>query len=195
MLYSKALVHQGSNFVEDVRNFVLVFYSLSQLHLPSARHDGSFWHPGDKKRSTFNGKALPFTVFLLEVRGDCAMRKEVFQFPGWRDKQGCCHLCLCKPIEIRNFESCKAFDPLDHFTLLQSISNSGIDINELFQTPGLDKQTISFGLASHCGLGRGSRFYGQRFSQFNCLWKTLAWQQCQRKGEKFVPQNSKLLQD
>ena len=178
---------------------MLGILSLSFIHLanctwPSARHDGSFWHPGDKKRSTFNGKALPFTAFLLEVRGDWAMRKEVFQFHGWRDKQGCCHLCLCKPIEIRNFESCKAFDPLDHFTLLQSVSNSGIDINELFQTR-TDKQTVSFGLASHCGLGRGSRFYGQCFSPFNCLWKTLAWQLCQRKGEKLVPQNSKLLQD
>ena len=52
-----------------------------------------------------------------------------------------------------------------------------------------------FGLASHCELGRGSRFYRQCFSPFNCLWKSLAWQQCQRKGEKLVPQNSKLLQD
>ena len=39
-----------------------------------------------------------------------------------------------------------------------------------------------FGLASHCGLGRGSRFYRQCFSPFHCLWKSLAWQQCQRKG-------------
>ena len=46
------------------------FIHLANCTWPSARHDGSFWHPGDKKRSTFNGKALPFTAFLLEVRGD-----------------------------------------------------------------------------------------------------------------------------
>ena len=198
---SLCAVFQSTGCIKGVTlSKMLGILSWSFIHLanctwPSARHDGSFWHPGDKKRSTFNGKALPFTAFLLEVRGDWAMRKEVFQFPGWRDKQGCCHLCLCKPIEIRNFESCKAFDPLDHFTLLQSISNSGIDHQWIVSNTRTDKQTISFGLASHCGLGRGSRFYGQCFSPFNCLWKSLAWQQCQRKGEKLVPQNSKLLQD
>ena len=62
------------------------FFYLANCIWPSARHDCSFWHPADKKRSTFNGKALPFTAFLLEVRGNWAMRKEVFQFPGWRDK-------------------------------------------------------------------------------------------------------------
>lgn len=139
------------------------FIHLANCTWPSARHDGSFWHPGDKKRSTFNGKALPFTAFLLEVRGDWAMRKEVFQFPGWRDKQGCCHLCLCKPIEIRNFESCKAFDPLDHFTLLQSISNSGIDINELFQTPGLTSKQFLLDWLHIVDLGVAADFMGNVF--------------------------------
>ena len=40
------------------------FIHLANCTWPSARHDGSFWHPGDKKRSTFNGKALPFTAFF-----------------------------------------------------------------------------------------------------------------------------------
>ena len=139
------------------------FIHLANCTWPSARHDGSFWHPGDKKRSTFNGKALPFTAFLLEVRGDWAMTKEVFQFPGWRDKQGSCHLCLCKPIEIRNFESCKAFDPLDHFTLLQSISNSGIDINELFQTPGLTSKQFLLDWLHIVDLGVAADFMGNVF--------------------------------
>ena len=139
------------------------FIHLANCTWPSARHDGSFWHPGDKKRSTFNGRALPFTAFLLEVRGDWAMRKEVLQFPGWRDKQGCCHLCLCKPIEIRNFESCKAFDPLDHFTLLQSISNSGIDINELFQTPGLTSKQFLLDWLHIVDLGVAADFLGNVF--------------------------------
>ena len=139
------------------------FIHLANCTWPSARHDGSFWHPGDKKRSTFNGKALPFTAFLLEVRGDWAMRKEVFQFPGWRDKQGCCHLCLCKPIEIRNFESCKAFDPLDHFTLLQPISNSGIDINELFETPGLTNKQFLLDWLHIVDLGVAADFLGNVF--------------------------------
>ena len=91
------------------------------------------------------------------------MRKEVFQFPGWRDKQGCCHLCLCKPIEIRNFESCKAFDPLDHFTLLQSISNSGIDINELFQTPGLTSKQFLLDWLHIVDLGVAADFMGNVF--------------------------------
>ena len=28
-----------------------------------------------------------FPAYLVEVRGDWAMRKEVFNFPGWRDKK------------------------------------------------------------------------------------------------------------
>ena len=91
------------------------------------------------------------------------MREEVFQFPGWRDKQGCCHLCVCKPIEIRNFESCKAFDPLDHFTLLQSISNSGIDINELFQTPGLTNKQFLLDWLHIVDLGVAADFMGNVF--------------------------------
>ena len=70
---------------------------------------------------------------------------------------------LCKPIEIRNLESCKAFDPLDHFTLLQSISNSGIDINELFQTPGLTSKQFLLDWLHIVDLGVAADFMGNVF--------------------------------
>lgn len=33
----------------------------------------------------------------------------MFNFPGCRDKQGCCHLRKCKPEELRNCETDKAY--------------------------------------------------------------------------------------
>ena len=88
---------------------------------PSKRHDGTPWSPQDSKRKQKSSAAMPFPAYLVEVRGDCATRKEVFNFPGWRVKKGCCHLCKCKPEEMRDFESHKAhgktsplyFDGLD----------------------------------------------------------------------------------
>ena len=134
-------------------------------------------------------------LFYLKWEVIGLWERKFSNFPGWRDKQGCCHLLLVQTnwnSKLWKLQGIWSFGPF-HFVAIHFqfwhwhqwiVSNTRTD-----------KQTISFGLASHCGLGRGSRFYGQCFSPFNCLWKSLAWQQCQRKGEKLVPQNSKLLQD
>ena len=99
------------------------------------RHDGKPWAAdGDTKRSKKSSALFP--AFLVEVRGDWAMRKEVFSFPGWGDKKGCCHLCTCKPEELRNFESDRSHEKLPHYTLMSSILEAEGSTNELFQSPG-----------------------------------------------------------
>ena len=179
---------------------MLGILSLSFIHLtnctwPSARHDGSFWHPGDKKRSTFNGKALPFTAFFTWSQRWLGYEKRSFPISWMARQTRMLPFVLVQTnwnSKLWKLQGIWSFGPF-HFVAIHFqfwhwhqwiVSNTRTD-----------KQTISFGLASHCGLGRGSRFYGQCFSLFHCLWKSLAWQQCQRKGEKLVPQNSKLLQD
>ena len=77
----KALVHQRQNFVKDAGNHCLVFHFLANAVWPSRRHDGTPWSPQDSKRRKKSLFAMAFPAFLVEVRGDWAMRKEVFNFP------------------------------------------------------------------------------------------------------------------
>ena len=139
------------------------FSHLANCTWPSARHDGSFWHPGDNKRSTFNGKALPFTAFLLEVRGDWAMRKEFVQF-SWMARQTrmlpFVHVQTNWNSKLWKLQGIWSFGPF-HFV---AIHFQFWHWHQWIVFKHQDWQTNNvFGLASHCGLGRGSRFYRQCF--------------------------------
>lgn len=65
---------------------------------PSARHDGSAWRQSGRKRKMAHGK-LPLRAALVEVRGDWVMFAEVFKFPHFDLKTGCCWLCHTTPAQ------------------------------------------------------------------------------------------------
>jgi hypothetical protein len=75
--------------------------------MPSSRHDGKPWKADDVARSKKGGSALGFVAGLLQVRGDWAFYKEVFEFPGWQSKQ-CCWRCCANnaPGEAGDFRIC-----------------------------------------------------------------------------------------
>ena len=139
------------------------FIFLANAVWPSRRHDGTPWSPQDSKRRQKSLSAMAFPAFLVEVRGDWAMRKEVFNFPGWRDKKGCCHLCKCKPEEMRDFESHKAHERLPHYTLMGWILETEGSINELFKTPGLTSAQFLLDWLHIVDIGIASDFLGNLF--------------------------------
>ena len=106
---------------------------------PPARHDGLPWTTADKYRKKLASSPLGYSGFLIEVRGDWAMRKEIFAFPGWRDKVGCCHLCKCTPQNCHEYDSQASWrsQPLGHWELMHRILDKGLPLNGLFACPGL----------------------------------------------------------
>ena len=139
------------------------FISLATGVWPCCRHDGAEWQLTDIKRKKKAKQPLNLQGFLVEVRGDWAMRKEVFQFPGWRDRDGCCHLCQCKPPDMRDFESCRPFQPLDHYSLMATIAQTHGGVNELFKTPGLTSKQFLLDWLHIVDLGITCDFLGNLF--------------------------------
>ena len=75
--------------------------------MPSVRHDGKPWLAGDAWRQKRQEKAIGIKAALAEVRGDWAMYKEVFRFPGWRAKPSkfICWNCPCLMRNLREVRS------------------------------------------------------------------------------------------
>ena len=83
---------------EKTFDAILAVFAWSMQHaaagfMPTCRHGSSAWQPADKARAKISGSPLGVCAYL--VRGDWAMRKDVFGFPGWRENSGICHVCHC----------------------------------------------------------------------------------------------------
>ena len=71
--------------------------------LPRCRHDGAaFWKSDQKRKKLYENKDYELGVrgTLVEVRGDWKMYKEIFKFPAWNQKVGCCWRCKATPAEV-----------------------------------------------------------------------------------------------
>lgn len=62
---------------------------LSSGRFPTSRHDRSPWTSADKARKAKARAALPCRAGLLEIRGDWAWYKEMFNFPSWSSHTIC----------------------------------------------------------------------------------------------------------
>ena len=74
--------------------FQVISWSIQHLALgcyPATCHNGQPFP--EAKRSAKAGSFLTLQAFLVELRGDWAMRKELKSFPAWRDRKAICHLC------------------------------------------------------------------------------------------------------
>lgn len=70
--------------------------------LPRCRHDDSAFWNSDAKRLAHYEKLrfrLGVRACLVEVRGDWKMYKELFHFPAWNTRAGCCWRCKATPAE------------------------------------------------------------------------------------------------
>ena len=89
--------------------------SLSLRHcyagtLPRCRHDGAaFWKSDQKRKKLYEktGYELGIRGTLVEVRGDWKMYQEIFKFPAWNMKVGCCWRCKATPDEAMMQSICK----------------------------------------------------------------------------------------
>ena len=78
---------------------------------------------------------------FFEFKGDWAMFKDVFCFPGWREISGICWKCLATPSTLREFgkEAAWRQAPLTHWDVMSRICKKGNPINGIFSAPGFTK--------------------------------------------------------
>ena len=72
---------------------------------PSKNHLGDAFGPQERQRTRMANTSLGYRAFLVEVKGDWALLADVFRFPSWRSKDGCCWLCNVKPSTLHDFSS------------------------------------------------------------------------------------------
>ena len=114
---------------------------------PAARHDGTAWNKCDRFRAKKSGAPLGVNAFLLELRGDWLMYKEVFGFPAWNEKAGCCIRCSVTPDTMRSFGTNAPWlqpdQRLDHWSFLARQLRLGKPIPPVFACPGFDMSAVS----------------------------------------------------
>ena len=79
--------------------------------------------PDDPNRKRRAGKDLGGVAFLREFKGDRAMFKDVFCFPGWKEIPGICWKWLATPSTQREFGNEAAWRqaPLTHWDVMSKI--------------------------------------------------------------------------
>ena len=136
--------------------------------MPLRRHDGSEWSKGgsDAARARWGGSSIGLRSFLVEVRGDWSMRKDIFAFPGWQENTGICHVCRCNRETMDQFDAeaeWKVQPPLEHWELMDRIMLRGMHISQVFGCPGLTAKQILFDWLHNFDQGITADFLGNVF--------------------------------
>jgi hypothetical protein len=153
----------------------IVLWSLQCLasgEMPSSRHDRSQWTRSDKWRAKHQGETIGVKAFLVEVRGDWLMMKEVFHLPGWRDNTGCCWLCKATPGDrgSMGLDAEWRRDRLSHWELLERIMRLGRRLSPLMEAPGVKSHIFKIDWLHAVDQGAGADFLGNLFF---LLWKRM----------------------
>ena len=134
---------------------------------PSKNHLGEAFGPQERQRTRMANTSLGYRAFLVEVKGDWALLADVFRFPSWRSKDGCCWLCNVKPSTLHDFSSTAPWrqteNRLSHWQVLSGILAKGQQVSPLFSSPGVTAQTFAIDWM-HCGdLGVSADYLGNLF--------------------------------
>ena len=163
----KRYVVKGKTFNAMLEIFSWSMKCLASSKYPNSRHDGSAWQKHDGIRSKNAGKDMNVSAFLCEVRGDWAMYKETFQFPGWKDSGGCCWRCNVTPATMRDFGSQAQWrEPANrysHWGFLKMCMDSRRKITKLFESPGLTTDCFVIDWLHCADLGVCADFIGNLF--------------------------------
>ena len=148
---------------EDLLEVVL--WSLQCLavgQMPDDRHDRSGWKASDKWRAKHQGEAIGVKAFLVEIRGDWLMMKEVFHLPGWRDNTGCCWLCHALPADVARMGLDAEWrrNRLTHWQLLERILRLGHNLSPLMRAPGVRSWLFKIDWLHAVDQGVGADFLG-----------------------------------
>ena len=87
------------------------FQALATQQWPLQRHDGRYWQPQDRVRSSKAGQKLSIAGALIQIRGDWAEFCERLGFPTWQSARRPCLSCAadrgnwydvarCSPLEL-----------------------------------------------------------------------------------------------
>lgn len=103
---------------------------------------------------------------MVEVRGDWAFMKEVFHFPGWREKSLCCWRCTCTQDQIREVGADAPWrsSRLGHYDLMAKVLSNGHDWSALFRAPWLSSEQFKMDWLHVADHGVSASFLG------NVLW-------------------------
>ena len=156
---------------EKTFDAILHVYAWSMQHaaagfMPTCRHDSSAWQPTDKARAKISGSPLGVSAYLVEIRGDWAMRKDVFGFPGWRENSGICHVCHCTNENMDQFDSqaeWKLQGRLEHWQLMTRMLLKGKHVSSIFSCPGLTASQFLFDFLHNFDQGITADFLGNLF--------------------------------
>ena len=100
-----------------------------------------FTNARNSKRNKKAGSELGITGVLCQVRGDWKMMKDVFRFPAWNEKAGCCWKRAAKPDDIKETGANAKWklpeNKLDHWGLLQILRGKDSGVCPLFSAPGV----------------------------------------------------------
>jgi len=101
----------------------------------------------------------------VEVRGDWAFFKEVFNFPGWREKGMCCWRCRCTLAEIRQtgLDAAWRSAKLGHWDLMSVILRRRGKISPLFKAPWLTSEQFKMDWLHCADHGVTASFLGNIF--------------------------------
>lgn len=137
---------------------------------PCQRHDGSRFLPHDSKRMKLAAKALSAKGVLCEIRGDWMMYTEVFRFPNWNSKGGCCFRCAATPQSLQDFSLQAPWrgQRLSHWDLISRILEQGKTVSPIFAAPGVTSATFQIDWLHCADHGVAADFLG------NFLWSMLS---------------------
>jgi hypothetical protein len=109
----------------------------AENEFPTNRHDESPFSAKEKFRIDQAGKKVGVPAGLVEVRGDWQFFKQIFRFPGWREKKGCCWRCKATPANIAQVGSNASWrrNRRSHIQLLQYMLEKGEGVSPIFSAP------------------------------------------------------------
>lgn len=135
--------------------------------MPTQRHDGSIWTSADSKRSRWAAKDIP-RGFAVQLRGDWACFKQVFQLAGWQEKAGCCFRCS---ITTDHLGQCGARAPwkepanrLTHADTMLRIWKKGQVVSHFWGMPFFHTGLVCIDWLHTCDLGVSPLFLGSLFT-------------------------------
>lgn len=169
--------------------FTVFSWSMRHLMLgtfPSARHDGApwiikcqgaglrgQWGCSDRSRAQQSGKPFSMVAALIQVRGDWAFYKSVFDFPSWSGRQicWCCNAsrdgdCSFKDFSLQAGWRQRRYAKGEFWSLLR---REGVRPSTLFQSPGLDMSHFMVDWLHTADLGVAADAIGNLFDEIVAL--------------------------
>ena len=157
-------------------------WSMIQLlhgKMPSVRHDGADFTSSDASRKKLVGKAIPLKAVLVQVRGDWAFYKGVFNFPAWSNEM-CCWLCRATKGKGSRFDIRLCSDTASwryarykpgEFELMLANAQK---LSPLFKSPGLEIAHFMIDWLHCADLGVSQTILGNvLFEALDILWPGL----------------------